>query len=128
MTDKSAREAVNDLSEQVSRLVRDELRLALDETRTKARRAGMSGGLLAAAGILALYGGAALVAGLVLALARRLPPWLAALVAGGGLTVVAAVLGACGALGLRNITPVPEEALAQAEETAETVRRSTRPE
>ncbi|WP_181193496.1 phage holin family protein [Prauserella shujinwangii] len=115
---------MNELPEQVGRLVRDELRLAIGETRAKARQAGFGGGLLAGAAVLGLYGGAALIAALVLPLARRLPPWLAALLAGTVLSGTAAALAALGVRGLREIDPVPQEAVTEAERTAETLRES----
>ena len=60
---------VNDLSDQVSRLVKDELRLAKLELTAKGKRAGLGAGLAGAAGVVAFLGGATVVAALVLLLA-----------------------------------------------------------
>jgi Putative Actinobacterial Holin-X, holin superfamily III len=72
--DRSAGDLVKDLSEQVSRLVRDELKLAQVEMTAKGKRAGAGAGLLGGGGLLAWYGAACLLAaGLVWGrlLARR---------------------------------------------------------
>ena len=52
---RSIGQLVSDLSEQTSRLVRAELDLAKAEIQAKAQQLGIGAGLLAAAGILALY-------------------------------------------------------------------------
>lgn len=57
--DRSVSELVNELSTQVSRLVRDELKLAQYELVGKAKRFGVGAGLAGAAGVLAWFGDAA---------------------------------------------------------------------
>ena len=52
--DSSSSELVKQLSEQVSRLIRDELRLAQLEMTTKGKRAGLGIGMLGGGGLLAL--------------------------------------------------------------------------
>ncbi|MEU4512428.1 phage holin family protein [Nonomuraea wenchangensis] len=104
---------VSDLSEQVSRLVKDELRLARMELTAKGKRAGLGAGLFGAAGTAAFYGGAALVAAVILLLALVMPAWVAAAVVGVVLFVVAAVLGLVGKNQVQRATPpVPEETIA----------------
>ncbi|MEU6726171.1 phage holin family protein [Nonomuraea wenchangensis] len=104
---------VSDLSEQVSRLVKDELRLARMELTAKGKRAGFGAGLFGAAGTAAFYGGAALVAAVILLLALVMPAWVAAAVVGVVLLVVAAVLGLVGKNQVQRATPpVPEETIA----------------
>jgi uncharacterized membrane protein YqjE len=88
----STGELVRRLSEDVSRLVRDELRLAKAEMTQKGKRAGRGAGLFGGAGALALYAGAALVAAAILALALVLPGWASALIIGVVLLIVAAML------------------------------------
>src|SRR3954451_24381964 len=61
-------ELVRQVSEQISRLVRDELALAKVEMTQKGKRAGVGAGLLGGAGVVALYGVAALLTAVVLAL------------------------------------------------------------
>src|SRR3954447_27092309 len=67
-------------SEQTSRLVREELRLAQLEMQQKARHAGIGAGLFGAAGVVALFGTAVLIAFVVLLLATAMDAWLAALI------------------------------------------------
>ena len=110
--ERSAGDLVKDLSEQVSRLVRDELKLAQVEMTAKGKRAGAGAGLLGGSGLLALYGAACLLAAAIIGLARVVPAWLAALIVG------AAVLAAAGVVALlgrgqfkKAVPPVPEQAV-----------------
>jgi hypothetical protein len=56
----STGELIGQLSDQLSRLVRDEVRLAQAEVTQKAKRLGMGAGLLGTAGVVALLGTGAL--------------------------------------------------------------------
>jgi uncharacterized membrane protein YqjE len=82
-------EMVTQLAEQVSRLIREELRLAQAEMAQKGKRAGLGAGMFGGGGVAALYGIAALLAAIVLALALVMPAWAAALVVGAVLLAVA---------------------------------------
>ncbi|WP_142001665.1 phage holin family protein [Amycolatopsis cihanbeyliensis] len=125
--ERSTAKLVQDLSEQLSRLVRDELWLATAELKSKGRRAGAGAGLTGAAGITALLGGATLVAAAVLALALVLPGWAAALIVGGGLLLVAGLLAAVGTPLLKRATPpVPEEAVAGLRKDVDAAREGAR--
>jgi hypothetical protein len=104
-TEPSTGELVRRLSEDVSRLVRDELRLAKAEMTQKGKRAGRGAGLFGGAGAMAFYGGAALVAAAILALALVLPGWASALIIGVLLLIVAAVLGMLGKGQVSQATP-----------------------
>jgi Flp pilus assembly protein TadB len=110
--DRPAGELVKQLSEQVSRLVRDELRLAQLEMTRKGKRAGVGIGMAGGGGLVVLYGLGALVACAVLALSLVLTAWLAALIAGAALLLIAGVLALLGRRRLqRAIPPVPAEAV-----------------
>jgi hypothetical protein len=100
------------MAENLSRLIREELRLAGDELRAKATRAGTGGTLLAVAGVLALYAGACVLAGLAALLGRVLPRWLAAVVVGGALGTAAGVIGAAGVAEVRRGLPLAPESAA----------------
>src|SRR2546423_3501587 len=78
--DASTGDLVKLAAEQISRLVRDELQLARVEIGGKAKRFGTGAGLFGAAGVIALYGVATLVATVILLLALVLPAWAAALI------------------------------------------------
>lgn len=84
------------VSDQLTRLVRDELRLAQLQLTEKGKRFGMGGAFLAVAGLVALYALAALIAAAVLGLAVALPAWLSALIVGVVLLVVAGIAALLG--------------------------------
>ena len=122
--DRPVGQLVSDATEQITRLVRNEMRLAAAELQQKGKRLGVGAGLFGGAGVLAFYGGAALVAALILALATVLVPWLAALI------VAVVVLGVAGALALvgkkqaqRAGPLVPEEAAASVKTDIQTVKK-----
>nr|WP_201761655.1 phage holin family protein [Nonomuraea sp. K271] len=118
---------VNDLSEQVSRLVRDELRLARMELQEKGRHAGFGAGLFGAAGVVALFGGGALVAAVVMLLALFLPGWVAAAIVAVVLFIVAAVLGLTGRKQVKRAgPPVPRETLASVRADIDMVKEKAR--
>jgi Flp pilus assembly protein TadB len=99
-------------SEQISRLVREELTQARAETAAKAKRAGTGGELFGGAGVIALYGVAALLATAILLLALVISAWLAALIVAVVLFAVAGVMALVGRRQVRRVgTPVPERTL-----------------
>ena len=111
--DRPVGQLVSDATEQITRLVRDEMRLAAAELQQKGKRLGVGAGLLGGAGVLAFYGGAALVAALILGLATLLVPWLAALIVGVAVLGVAGVLALVGKKEAQRAGPlVPEETAA----------------
>ncbi|MEU2021671.1 phage holin family protein [Streptomyces sp. NPDC016469] len=95
-TDESVNVLVSRASQQISELVRDEMRLARAEMTRKGRRYGKGGGLFGAAGLLGFLTAQALVATCIAALASVLPVWAAALVVTAVLAVVAAVAALAG--------------------------------
>ncbi|GAA2411622.1 MULTISPECIES: phage holin family protein [Streptomyces] len=119
----SVGELVSQASEQLSRLVRQEVALAKEELAEKGRRAGRGGGLLGAAGAVAYAGLLALAGTGVAALSLVLSVWAAALIVTGVLFVIAAVLAAAGRSQLRRATPpTPEEALGSVRADVEEIR------
>jgi uncharacterized membrane protein YqjE len=126
-SDLSTGELVTRLSSQVSELVRGELELARAELASKGKRAGVGAGLAGAGGVLALYGGGALVAAAIAALALVVDVWLAALVVGVLLLLVAGLLAVVGKNRIQSATPpVPEQAVAGAKQDVETVKQAVR--
>ncbi len=125
--DASTGQLVGQLTEQISRLVRDEARLAQAEVTQKAKRLGVGAGLFGGAGLFAFLGLAVLVAAAVLALALVLPGWLAALVVAVVLLAVAGVLALVGKKDVEKGTPpVPSEAIASTRTDIQTVKESAR--
>ena len=108
-SEPSTAELVQRATEQVSRLVRDELALARAELTQKGKHAGIGIGLFGGGGALALYGLGALVATAILLLALVLPAWLAALIVAVALFLLAGTLALVGKQQVsRAVPPVPE--------------------
>jgi membrane protein len=107
----SVSELVGQASEQVSRLVRDEMRLAASELAEKGKRAGIGAGLFGGAGLVAWFGVAALTTSAILGLSLVLAPWLAALLVGAVLLLIAGAVSLAGRKQIAEATPpIPEEA------------------
>jgi hypothetical protein len=125
--DASTGQLIGQLTEQISRLVRDEARLAQAEVTQKAKRLGIGAGLFGGAGLFAFLGLAVLIAAAVLALALVLPGWLAALIVAVVLFAVAGVLALVGKKDVEKGTPpVPTEAIASTKSDIQTVKESAR--
>ncbi|HEY0516446.1 MAG TPA: phage holin family protein [Solirubrobacteraceae bacterium] len=107
---------VKQLSEDLSTLVRQELRLAQAEVSEKGKKAGLGIGMFGAAGVAALLALGALTACLIAALATGMDVWLAALI----VTVVYGVAAAV--LALAGKERVTDAAPAAPEQTVETVK------
>jgi hypothetical protein len=120
-------ELVRLLTEQVSSLVRDELKLAQLEMTRKGKQAGAGAGMLGGAGVVALYGAACLIACAIVAISGVLRPWLACLIVGVVLMAVAggAALLAKGRL-RRASPPVPTEAVDSVKTDVEVIKESAR--
>jgi uncharacterized membrane protein YqjE len=110
--EQSTGELVKLVAEQVSILVRDELKLAQLEMSGKAKQAGKGAGMLGGGGIVALYGVACLIACAIIAISHSLQAWLAALIVGVALLLAAGVAAALGRSHLKKATPpVPTQAV-----------------
>jgi uncharacterized membrane protein YqjE len=121
--DQSTGELVSRLSQDLSQLVRDELRLAQVEVSGKAKEAGRGAGMFGAAGVLGLYGGGALIATLIIALDLVMPTWLAGLIVGVVLLAAAAVVALMGKKHVTEATPlVPERAVAGVKQDVDAIR------
>lgn len=125
--DRPMGEMVTQLAEQVSRLIREELRLAQAEMAQKGKRAGLGAGMFGGGGVAALYGIAALLAAIVLALALVMPAWAAALVVGAVLLAVAGGLALFGRRQIQHATPpVPQQATGSVRADVEEIKARAR--
>ena len=119
----STGELLRQLSEQTSRLVRDEVALAKAELTEKGKRAGIGAGMFGSAGVLALYGVGVLIAAAVAALALAVDTWLAALIVAVALFAVAGVLALVGKGQVKQaVPPVPERAIDSVKTDVDTVK------
>jgi MFS family permease len=104
-------ELVKQISEQTSRLARQEVELAKAELAIKGKRAGVGAGMFGGAGVCGLYAVGALCAAAILGLATAVAAWLAALIVAVILGAVAGVLALQGRTKVQQATPpVPEQA------------------
>jgi uncharacterized protein YacL len=123
----STGQLIGQLTEQISRLVRDEARLAQAEVTEKAKKLGVGAGLFGGAGLVAFFGLAALITAAILALAVVVPDWLAALIVAVVLFAVAGVLALVGKKDVaKGSPPVPTEAISSVKTDIATVKESAR--
>jgi MFS family permease len=111
-TEASVGELVSRASEQLSTLVRDEIQLAQADMAQKGRRAGKGFGLFGGAGAVAWFGAGALVAAAILGLSVAIAPWLAAIIVGVVLLLIAGILAAIGKKEVATAAPmIPQESV-----------------
>jgi hypothetical protein len=123
----STGELVSRLSQQLSTLVRDELRLAQTETVTKAKKVGLGAGLFGGAGLISVFGVGALVAAAILGLSHAVTSWLAAVIVGVALFAIAGVLALTGKSEVSAGTPpAPQEAIAGVRTDINTLKESAK--
>jgi Putative Actinobacterial Holin-X, holin superfamily III len=118
--EESTSELVKQLTEQTSRLARQEVALAKAELTEKGKRAGIGAGMFGGSAVLGFYALGALIAAAVLGLATAVAAWLAAV-------IVAAVLGAAaGVLALQGRTKVQQATPPVPEQATESVKEDVR--
>ena len=115
-TDRTGQEPVGELvqraSQQLTELVRGELRLAQAEMKEKGRRYGKGGGMFGGAGLVGFLMLQALVATVIAAIAVALPVWAAGLIVTAALGVIAAVLALSGKRQVgRAAGPAPQQTI-----------------
>ncbi len=124
--DASVGELLGQLSAQVSRLVRDEMRLAQREFQESAKHAGAGAGLFSAAGLLAFFGLASLIAAAIAALALAVPTWAAALIVGAALLLVAGVAALLSKKQAEEVTPAAPQTVASIKRDVQEVKDARR--
>jgi cbb3-type cytochrome oxidase subunit 3 len=118
--DESLGEVARDLTRDLSLLVRQEVQLAKAEMAEKGRTAAPGVGMIGGATLAGLLAGGALTAAAILGLAIFLPEWLAALLVGVVLAVVAYVLVKQGKERVAEAgAPVPEQTIETVKEDVE---------
>lgn len=114
---------VSRATEQMSQLVREEMRLAQAEMKQKGQRLGMGGGMFGGAGLFGFLALQAMVATGIVALALVLPWWASALIVTGVLLLIAGVLALMGKKQVKQgVPPTPERAVAGVKADVETVK------
>ncbi|MDG6109742.1 phage holin family protein [Dactylosporangium aurantiacum] len=124
---RSTADLVKLAAEQISTLVRDELKLAQVELTQKGKRAGRGVGMFGGAGLVALYGVGALLAAAIIGLATVMPAWLSALLIGVVLLAVAGILALMGKSQVSKAgPPVPQDAVASVKADINTITHSVK--
>lgn len=118
--DASISKLIQQLSEQTSRLARQEVELAKAEMTVKGKRLGIGAGAFGGAGLVALFGLGALTATVILLLATAMTAWLAALIVAAVYLAVAGILALVGKSKVESATPpLPERAVASVKQDVE---------
>lgn len=100
------------LSDEVTSLIHDEIRLAQAEMTQKAKTMGIGAGIFGGSGLLAVYGLGAVIAAAIVGLSLAVALWAAALVVGGILLVLSGVAALIGKKEFSKASlPLPTEAI-----------------
>jgi hypothetical protein len=127
VAEQSTAELVQLATEQVSRLVRDEIALAKAELAEKGKHAGIGIGLFGAGGVLVMYGVGALIATLIIVFDLFLDLWLAALIVTVAIFLVAGIMALIGKNQVTKAVPSePSAAMASVKADVDEVKQAVR--
>jgi hypothetical protein len=116
-SEASVADLAKQLSEQTTRLVRQEVELAKAELSIKGKRAGQGAGMFGAAAVLGLFAFGALTAAIIAALSLAMDTWIAALIVA---VVYGAAAGIVAMTGKKKVDealpPVPEDSVESVKE------------
>jgi len=107
--DRSLGELFADLSRQTSQLIHQEVTLAKTEMTDKATRVGKNVGFVAAGGVILYAGFLALLATIIILLAKVMAWWLSALIVGVVVAAIGAILVNMGLQTLKRTELTPHE-------------------
>ena len=123
--DRSLGDLVKFVTEDLSHLIRSEIKLAQVEVTEKAKGVGAGIGAFGAAGVLALFGLGLLLTTAVLALSLVVAPWFAAPIVA---VVVFVVAGIAALMGKKKVSetapPVPTRAVESVKEDVQEIKES----
>ena len=116
-SEASVADLAKQLSEQTTRLVRQEVELAKAELSIKGKRAGQGAGMFGGAAVLGLFAFGALTAAIIAALSLAMDTWIAALIVA---VVYGAAAGIVAMTGKKKVDealpPVPEDSVESVKE------------
>ena len=114
---------IADVPRLIIELLQAEIASLKAEISSKLKSAGIGAGLLVGAGVFAFFAALVFTAAAVLALALVVPAWAAALIVGGALLVLAALIGLIGYGQLkRGVPPTPTETIDSVKEDVRAIR------
>ena len=117
--DLSLGQLFGELSQDVSRLVRAEVKLAKTEMTEKASKTGKDVGTVVAGGMLAYAGLLAVIAAIIAGLALFIPLWLSALIVGVIVIAIGAFIVKAGLDRLKQQNIAPEQTIQSLKENVE---------
>jgi len=121
--EKSLGDLFSKLAGDTTTLIRQEVALAQTELTQKATKAGKNVGSLLIGGAVAYGGVLAIMAGVILLLARFMPAWASALLVGVVIAIIAFFLISSAIKQLRNIDPVPRQTIETLKEDAKWLKK-----
>ena len=124
-SDGSIGQLIGNITEDLSRLFRQEIQLARTELREEAGKAGRAAGMLSAAGVAGLLTVLLLSLAVMFGLGNVLDLGWAALIVAVFWAIVGAVLFATGRARLRTVDPVPQQTVETLKEDAQWLRKPT---
>jgi MFS family permease len=125
--DRSTSGLVKHLAEQTASLARQEVRLAQLELQEKGRRAGVGAGAFGVAGVIGLYALGSVIAGLIILLATAVTAWLAPVIVGAALALIAGAAALFGKRKVKRATPpTPQQAIESVKQDVDVVRERAR--
>jgi hypothetical protein len=123
--DRSIGDLIGEISDDLSRLFRQEVELARAELKQEASKAGKAAGMLGGAGLAGYMVALLLTLALVFALSNVMDPGWAALIVAVIWGVIGAVLYANGRRQLRTVSPIPKQTAETLKEDAKWLRNPT---
>jgi uncharacterized membrane protein YqjE len=123
---RSLADVVQDILQNLQQIVHAEFRLARVELQEKAQAATKPAGTLATGVVLSLYGLGFLFLAAVYALDLVIPAWASALVVGGFLAIIGAILISGGRQKLKQINLVPEKTVETVKENVQWAKDQTK--
>jgi uncharacterized membrane protein YedE/YeeE len=124
--ERSVSDVLQDIFGNLQDIVRSEFRLAKVEITTEAGKAAKASKLLAVGGVLFLYAGGLILLAAVYGLSSVLQPWLAALLIGVLVAIVAAILLSAGRRRLQVVHPTAERTIKNVKENVQWLKDQTR--
>ena len=119
-------ELVRDTIDNVREIFRGEVRLAITEAKEEAAKAGRAAIWLVVGAVVGFYALGLFLLTAVYALSTTVPPWLAALIVGAAMAVIAVALVAVGAIGFRQVHAKPEKTILSMRENLQWAKRQPR--
>lgn len=123
---RSMKQIFQDIVSHVSDIIRSEVRLAQAEVRQDVTRYARASSIVAAAGVLSLFALGFILLSAVYALGGVIPSWLAALIVGAVVGIVAAILYVTGRKKLAQASLRPDKTIQTLEDNVTWFKRRTK--